>query len=87
VVIDFFYLYRPLLPKLVKVLRPGGLMVIRTFSSAGEFAAGNLNPGFVLRPGELRDLFSGWEVLLHEEGLEQSSKGGSLAGIVTRKKR
>ena len=84
-IIDFFYLYRPLLPKLIRILRPGGLMVIRTFSSAGEFAEGNLNQNFVLQPGELLDIFSGWEILLHEEGLEPSSKGGGLAGIVVRK--
>lgn len=84
-VIDFFYLYRPLLPELIRALRPGGLMVIRTFSSTGEFAEGDLNQSFVLQPGELLDIFRGWEILLHEDGLEPSSKGGSLAGIVARK--
>lgn len=84
-VIDFFYLYRPLLPKLIRALRAGGLMVIRTFSSAGGFAESDLDQSFVLQPGELLDLFRGWEILLHEEGLDTSSKGGSLAGIVARK--
>jgi len=84
-IIDFFYLHRPLLATLVDLLRPGGLLVLRTFSRAGEFPAADLDPRFVLQPGELLAIFSGWEVLLHEEGLESSSKGGSLAGIVARK--
>jgi hypothetical protein len=30
-------------------------------------------------------MFAGWEILVHEEGLEPSHKGGSLAGIVARR--
>jgi len=84
-VIDFFYLHRPLLPLLGELLRPGGLMVLRTFSCAGPFPGGPDNPDFVLNPGELLELFQSWDILLHEEGLEPSHKGGSLAGIVARR--
>jgi len=84
-VIDLFYLHRPLIPRLQRLVRPGGVMVLRTFSSAGDFPAGSLSPEFVLRPGELYEWFDGWEILHHEEGLEASRKGGSLAGIVARR--
>jgi len=84
-VLQFFYLHRPLLQSLKTLLRPGGFMVLRTFSRAGSFPGGLANPDFVLNPGELPELFAGWEILLHEEGLEPSKKGGSLAGIVTRR--
>jgi tellurite methyltransferase len=84
-VLAFFYLHRPLLPQLRRAVKPGGVAVLRTFSSAGSFPGGTGNPAFVLRPGELLDIFAGWEILLHEEGLEPSRKGGSLAGIVARR--
>lgn len=84
-VLDFFYLHRPLLPEICKSLKPGGLMVLRTFSRAGPFPGGPENPDFVLKPGELLETFGRWEVLLHEEGIEPSLKGGSLAGIVARR--
>lgn len=84
-VIDFFYLHRPLLPLLRHAVRPGGVAVLRTFSHAGPFPGGPKNPEFVLRPGELLEMFAGWEILLHEEGMEPSRKGGSLAGIVARR--
>jgi len=84
-VLDFFYLHRPLLPSLMALLRPGGCMVLRTFSRAGPFPGGLANPAFVLNPGELPELFRGWDILIHEEGLEPSKKGGSLAGIVARR--
>ena len=85
VVLDFYYLHRPLLPQFVKIVRPGGVVILRTFSSAGPFDLRQLNPDFVLRPGELLEIFAGWEVLRHEEGIEPSRKGGSLAGIVARR--
>jgi SAM-dependent methyltransferase len=84
-IIDFFYLHRPLLPRLCERLRPGGLLLLRTFSCAGTFPGGPDNPAFVLDPGELLALFAGSEILVHEEGVEPSHKGGSLAGIVARR--
>lgn len=83
--VDFFYLFRPLLPALLQKVAPGGLAVVRTFSSAGPDSFGVPPEGFALRPGELLEIFAGWEVLRHEEGREPSRKGGSLAGIVARK--
>lgn len=85
VVLLFFYLQRSLLPHLRDAVRPDGLAVLRTFSSAGPFPGGPANPDYVLRPGELLEVFADWEILRHEEGLEPSSKGGSLAGIVARR--
>lgn len=83
--LNFFYLHRPLLPQELARVRPGGVVVVRTFSSAGEDRFGPAMPDISLDPGELLKIFPGWQVLLHEEGLEPSAKGGSLAGIVVRK--
>jgi len=85
VILLLFYLQRSLLPSLREAVRPGGIAVVRTFSSAGPFPGGPANPDFVLRPGELLEVFAGWEILRHEEGIEPSSKGGSVAGIVARR--
>lgn len=52
-IIDFFFLHRPLLPRLFPLLRPGGVLVLRTFSRAGSFPGGPDQPAFVLAPGEL----------------------------------
>ena len=84
-VLCFFYLHRPLLPWMLQRVKPGGYAILRTFSSAGNFPPGDLDAQFVLQPQELLSIFSGWEILRHEEGLEPSRKGGSLAGILARK--
>ena len=83
--LNFFYLHRPLFAQELARVRPGGIAVVRTFSSAGTDQFGPIRPEIALRPGELLEIFFGWEVLLHEEGLEPSAKGGSLAGIVARR--
>ncbi len=84
-VIDFFYLQRSLWPALKEALVPGGVAVVRTFSRAGGFAGGPRRQEFILQPGELLEQFTGWEILLHEEGVEEARQGGGLAGIVARK--
>jgi SAM-dependent methyltransferase len=75
VVLQFFYLQRSLVPVLQRLVRPGGVAVLRTFSRAGPFAGRPGNPDYVLREGEL----------LHEEGRDRAHRGGSLAGIVARR--
>lgn len=85
VVLQFFYLQRSLFDALHDAVRPGGVVVARTFSRAGNFAGGPGNPDYVLEVGELLTLFDGWEILLHEEGLDEAERGGGLAGIVARK--
>lgn len=87
VVLQFFYLQRSLFDAVRDAVRPGGVVVVRTFSRAGSFAGGPGNPDYVLEVGELLTLFQGWEILLHEEGLDEAERGGSLAGIVARKPR
>jgi 2-polyprenyl-3-methyl-5-hydroxy-6-metoxy-1,4-benzoquinol methylase len=85
VVLQFFYLQRSLFPYLKRAVRPGGVAVVRTFSHAGPWPGGPAHAEYALEEGELPELFAGWEILLHEEGLEQSHRGGSMAGIVARR--
>ncbi|HMB16485.1 MAG TPA: methyltransferase domain-containing protein [Pelovirga sp.] len=85
--LQFYYLYRPLLPLLQDAVRPGGYIVIRTFSQAGVERFGPVNREISFVPGELLRLFFGWEIMLYEEGLEPSRKGGSLVGLFARKKK
>ncbi len=87
VVLQFFYLQRSLFDAVRNAVRPGGVVVARTFSRAGNFTGGPGNPDYVLAVGEFLTLFKGWEILLHEEGLDEAERGGGLAGIVARKPR
>ncbi|CAM9820049.1 unnamed protein product [Ectocarpus fasciculatus] len=70
-VLVFNYLHRPLVANLRDSVKPGGLVLYKTFTwqhpSVGVRPS---NPAFLLGPGELKDdMFAGWEVLDFFEGV------------------
>ncbi len=87
IVIDFYYLQRDLAPALAAALRPGGVLMFESFTTEQRrFGWGPQNDDFLLRPGELRSLFAGLEVLAYREGLVESDKGmKAVAGVVARR--
>ena len=63
------YLHRPLLPVLARSLRPGGVLIYRTFALGNERYGKPSNPNFLLRPNELLDAFAATlEVVAYEAG-------------------
>ena len=53
------YLWRPLLPDLVRAVGPGGWLLYETFAVGNERFGHPTNPEFLLRPGELLDAVRG----------------------------
>lgn len=47
------YLYRPLMPRLVDALAPGGVLIYETFAQGNETVGKPSNPAFLLAAGEL----------------------------------
>ena len=62
------YLHRPLFPKILASLRPGGVLIYETFMLGNERFGRPSNPEFLLRPGELLQAFAGLQVQGFEEG-------------------
>ena len=62
------YLHRPLFPRLLESLAPGGVLVYETFMLGNEKFGKPSNPAFLLRPGELREAFKELAVQGFEEG-------------------
>jgi SAM-dependent methyltransferase len=53
------YLHRPLFPRLIHSLAPGGVLVYETFAQGNETVGKPSNPAFLLAPGELLDAVRG----------------------------
>ena len=63
------YLHRPLFPLLIDALTEGGVLIYETFMLGNERFGRPANPDFLLRPGELIEVFGGrLSVVAFEQG-------------------
>jgi SAM-dependent methyltransferase len=53
------YLHRPLFPRLLAALTPGGVLIYETFATGNERYGRPSNPAFLLQPGELLEVVRG----------------------------
>lgn len=72
------YLHRPLFPRLLEALAPGGLLIYETFMLGNERHGKPSNPDFLLRPGELLEAFRGLAILGFEEGFVATPKSSRI---------
>lgn len=77
------YLWRPLLPRLVEALAPGGLLLYETFALGQQRLGRPRNPDFLLRPAELLEFAvgRGLEILAFEHGLVEEPRCAKLQRI------
>ena len=62
------YLWRPLLPRLVAAVAPGGWLVYETFADGHQLLGRPSRPEFLLRHGELLDAARGLRIVGYEDG-------------------
>jgi SAM-dependent methyltransferase len=85
---DFYYLQNDLFPAIRAGVRSGGTFVAAIHLDDGNTHAKPHNPAFLLKRGELKSLFSDWEITYYREG--PSDEGGhhhDTAYLIARKPR
>jgi tellurite methyltransferase len=89
VILNFYYLQRDLIPAMSAALRPRGFLIFETFTNEQrQFQWGPASEDHLLKPSELRTLFSELHTLAYrEEVVERESERGSkaIASLVARK--
>ena len=83
---NFYYLQRDLFPAIRSGVKPGGALVAAIHLNDGNVEAKPQNPAFLLERGELKVLFSDWEITYYHEG--PSDEGGhhhDTAYLIARK--
>ena len=68
VILNFYYCQRDLWPQYRSMLKPGGVLIMETLTIETLRARPDYNPDFLLQPGELRQTFAAWDVLVYREG-------------------
>jgi SAM-dependent methyltransferase len=64
------YLHRPLFPRLIAALAPGGTLIYETFAAGNERFGRPSNPDFLLKPGELLEVVRDRLEVIAYEALE-----------------
>jgi SAM-dependent methyltransferase len=62
------YLWRPLFPRILQAVAPGGLLLHETFAQGNETVGRPARPDFLLAPGELLRAYAGLRVVAYEDG-------------------
>jgi tellurite methyltransferase len=87
VILNFFYLQRDLWPDYLAALNPGGWLVFETLTQDMRLRQPEIEPEFLLAPGELRKAFSTLEIESYFEGWTESDSGHprAVACLLARK--
>lgn len=80
-VVDTFYLNRPLFPQIQHLVKPDGLFFMQTFMLTTTESHSHISDQYKLKPNELKDIFADWEILHFNQ---DEAKG--LQSILARKK-
>jgi tellurite methyltransferase len=85
---DFYYLEWKLIRQFHDVLKPQGLVILETLTLDMLQIHPENQPEHLLKPGELQDYFSDWDILDYREGWIDSrhEKKKAVASIVARKR-
>jgi len=83
VIMGFHFLERALFPKIQHQLKPGGWVLWQTFSQGVELFGSPKNPRFILKPGELAEIFADFSVVI--DRIETIQDGRPVASFVAQK--
>lgn len=62
------YLWRPLFPRILAAVAPGGVLIHETFAQGNETVGKPSRPDFLLAPGELLSAYAGLRPVAFEDG-------------------
>ncbi len=80
VVLVFFYLGREIFSEIVKAVRPGGLLIYKTYTRAqAERPRGPKDPAHLLEAGELLQLANGLKILHYREEVAEKATAELIA--------
>jgi SAM-dependent methyltransferase len=75
VISNFYFLQRELIKKFIQILKPGGLVFIETLTLDMIEIRPDILPEFLLKPNELPQMFTDWDVVYYREGWTDSVHG------------
>jgi len=86
IILNFYYLERNLWVDYCRWLKPGGILIVETLTQDMLAIQPDIDPAFLLKPGELLLAFRNLEILAYREGRQVSRNGhiSAVASLVAR---
>lgn len=86
VILNFYYFQRELWQDYRRALKPHGILFMEVLTCGMLKIKPEMDPSFLVEPGELREAFSDWEVLHYYEGWTEIDQGRqrAVASLVAR---
>jgi tellurite methyltransferase len=86
VIVNFYFLDRRLWPMYRRALKPGGVLIIETLTHEMLTVRPDIDPIYLLKPGELCAAFEDWRVVAQRETwLNDEGWQRAVAGLVGRR--
>jgi len=86
VIVNFYFLDRRLWPMYRRALKPGGVLIIETLTHEMLTVRPDIDPIYLLKPGELGAAFEDWQVVTQRETwLNDEGWLRAVAGLVGRR--
>lgn len=87
VITNFYYLNQQLWQNFSNLLQPGGLVYIECLTQEMRWMKPQIHSENLLQEGELKEAFTGWEILFYREGWFLSDHGHqkAVASLVARR--
>ena len=87
VILNFFYLQRELWGDYQRALRPGGILILETLTLDMLSINPEIDPAYLLQPGELKTAFAHWQILESREGwvAMDTPRPRAVASLVARR--
>lgn len=82
VILNFYYLQRSLWPEYRRWLKPGGILMIETLTQEMLTIQPEIDPAYLLLPGELLTAFYDLDILAYHEG-RQVARGGRTSAVAS----
>lgn len=82
VIIVFYYLQRNLVPQIIKGLKPGGVLVMETYTVDQHKYDKAMNMAFLLKKGELKNMFRELQAVKYQE---TDTGREAVASLIARK--
>jgi len=86
-ILNFYYLQRGLWPAYKRALRPGGILIFESLTREMLDIKKDIEPSYLLAPGELKREFADLEIIVYREGWTNSRSGipRAVASLIARR--